>query len=225
MEEGEMVPSDNEASPANTDCPLTKLNELNETIKAYAEKADQRIARLEMNVAGPAATVAPQCRNVDRPAVTQWNNACDEAHGKMRRGSKWGLLKHLMADSDKTTKGGAQLQIERLVQKHAKENGGPQALFEMLSEKYLSLERKAVAWEKHNTVCGDDVPIQRQESVDNTYIILTALGRDWQVWFLEELLWQRWLSEAIDCGDLEKFLTRTPQAGQTKLGSRTSTCT
>ncbi|KAH6944623.1 hypothetical protein HPB50_004274 [Hyalomma asiaticum] len=52
----------------------------------------------------------------------QWNNACDEADGKMRRGSKWGLLKHLMADSDKPTKGGAQLQIERLVPKHAKEH-------------------------------------------------------------------------------------------------------
>ncbi|KAH6945783.1 hypothetical protein HPB50_009941 [Hyalomma asiaticum] len=45
----------------------------------------------------------------------QWNNACDEADGKMRRGSKWRLLKHLVADSDKPTKGGAQLQIERLV--------------------------------------------------------------------------------------------------------------
>ncbi|KAH6937765.1 hypothetical protein HPB50_004026 [Hyalomma asiaticum] len=43
----------------------------------------------------------------------QWNNACDEADGKIRRGSKWGLLKHLMADSDKPTKGGAKLQIER----------------------------------------------------------------------------------------------------------------
>ncbi|KAH6946911.1 hypothetical protein HPB50_016133 [Hyalomma asiaticum] len=64
------------------------------------------------------------------------------------------------------------------------------------------------------------VQIQRQEIFDNTYIIVTALGRDWQVWFLEELLLQCWLPRAIDCGDLEKFLIRNPEAGQTKLGSR-----
>ncbi|KAH8033331.1 hypothetical protein HPB51_010371 [Rhipicephalus microplus] len=40
----------------------------------------------------------------------QWNNTCDEADGKMRKRSKWGLLKHLMADSDKPTRGGTQLQ-------------------------------------------------------------------------------------------------------------------
>ncbi|KAH6921179.1 hypothetical protein HPB50_027827 [Hyalomma asiaticum] len=44
-----------------------------------------------------------------------------------------------------------------------------------------------------------DVQIQRQESVDNTYIIVTALGRDWQVWFRQQLLLQHWLPEAIDC--------------------------
>ncbi|KAH7942594.1 hypothetical protein HPB51_028530 [Rhipicephalus microplus] len=54
----------------------------------------------------------------------QWNNTCDEADGKMRRGSKWGLLRHLMADSDKHTRGGTQLQIERLVHKHAQDGGG-----------------------------------------------------------------------------------------------------
>ncbi|KAH6946907.1 hypothetical protein HPB50_016129 [Hyalomma asiaticum] len=50
------------------------------------------------------------------------------------------------------------------------------------------------------------------ERFDRMYITVTALGRDWQVWFLEELLFQRWLPQR----DLEKFLTRNPQAGQTK---------
>ncbi|KAH7957834.1 hypothetical protein HPB52_023170 [Rhipicephalus sanguineus] len=82
----------------------------------------------------------------------QWNNTCDEADGKMRRGSKWGLLKHLMADSDKPTRGGIQLQIEWLVQKHVKENGGPQALLETLAEKYLPLESKAVSLGKRKSL-------------------------------------------------------------------------
>ncbi|KAH8040856.1 hypothetical protein HPB51_013026 [Rhipicephalus microplus] len=83
-------------------------------------------------------------------STQQWNNTCDEPNGKMRKGSKWGLLKHLMGDSDKPTRGGTQQQIERSVHKHAQEHGGSQALLTTLGEKYLPLERKAAAWENEN---------------------------------------------------------------------------
>ncbi|KAH8039578.1 hypothetical protein HPB51_007778 [Rhipicephalus microplus] len=73
--------------------------------------------------------IADLGREIESHAKTlcaqQWNNTCDEADGKMRKGSKRGLLKHLMADSDKPTRGGTQLQIERLVHKHAQDSGGP----------------------------------------------------------------------------------------------------
>ncbi|KAH6930134.1 hypothetical protein HPB50_010396 [Hyalomma asiaticum] len=52
----------------------------------------------------------------------------------------------------------------------------------MLKEKLDAVRQLLMRW-----TGVQDVQIQRQESVDNTYIIVTALGRDWQVWFLEEL--------------------------------------
>ncbi|KAH8040463.1 hypothetical protein HPB51_010700 [Rhipicephalus microplus] len=90
--------------------------------------------------------IADLGREIESHAKTlcaqQWNNACDEADGKMRKGTKWGLLKHLMADSDKPTRGGTQLQIERLVHKHAQDSGGSQALLKTPGQKYLPLESK-----------------------------------------------------------------------------------
>ncbi|KAH8026577.1 hypothetical protein HPB51_022038 [Rhipicephalus microplus] len=85
-----------------------------------------KIADLSHEIESQAKTLCAQ----------QWNNTCDEADGKLRRGSKWGLLKHLMADSDKPTRGGTQQQIERLVHKHAQDSGGSQAPLKMLGQKY-----------------------------------------------------------------------------------------
>ncbi|CAN8004352.1 unnamed protein product [Ixodes hexagonus] len=50
-----------------------------------------------------------------------------------------------------------------------------------------------------------DVHIQWQED-GGSYIVVTSMGRDWQIWFLEELLMQRWLPQAIDRGSLDEFL-------------------
>lgn len=50
-----------------------------------------------------------------------------------------------------------------------------------------------------------DLHIQWQDD-SNSCIIVTSTGRDWQVWFLEELLLQRWLPQAIDRGSLDEFL-------------------
>ncbi|KAH8032081.1 hypothetical protein HPB51_023065 [Rhipicephalus microplus] len=95
----------------------------------------------------------------------QWNNIWDEVDGKMRRGSKWGLLKHLMTDSDKPTRCGTQLLIERLVHKHAQDSGGFQALLKTLGQKYLPLESKAVAWENKNPSYGGRL----QEKLDEPF--------------------------------------------------------
>ncbi|XP_040070228.1 uncharacterized protein LOC115329089 [Ixodes scapularis] len=50
-----------------------------------------------------------------------------------------------------------------------------------------------------------DVHIQWQED-GGSYIVVTSMGRDWQIWYLEELLMQRWLPQAIDKGSLDEFL-------------------
>ncbi|KAL1478095.1 hypothetical protein MTO96_035234 [Rhipicephalus appendiculatus] len=68
-----------------------------------------------------------------------------------------------------------------------------------------------------------DVQIQLQDSADN-YIVVTSTGRDWQVWFLEELLLQSWLPQAIHCGDIHKFLKRNHHAAPTMRCSRTKRC-
>ncbi|KAH7944548.1 hypothetical protein HPB52_021365 [Rhipicephalus sanguineus] len=89
------------------------------------------------------------------------------------------------------------------------------AMDQMLKEKLNAVRQLLMRW-----TGVQDVQIQHQDDYDNTYIVVTATGRDWQIWFLEELLLQRWLPQAIDCGDLLKFLRDNPQAGQAKLGSR-----
>ncbi|KAH6920715.1 hypothetical protein HPB50_028297 [Hyalomma asiaticum] len=64
----------------------------------------------------------------------------------------------------------------------------------MLKEKLDTVRQLLLRW-----TGIQDVQIQRQVSIDNTYIIVTALGRDWQVWFRQQLLLQHWLPEATDC--------------------------
>lgn len=52
-----------------------------------------------------------------------------------------------------------------------------------------------------------DVHIQWQDEANNKeFITVTSTGRDWQIWFLEELLLQKWLPQAIECGSLDRFL-------------------
>ncbi|XP_077549800.1 uncharacterized protein LOC144162939 [Haemaphysalis longicornis] len=52
-----------------------------------------------------------------------------------------------------------------------------------------------------------DVHIQWQDEANNReFITVTSTGRDWQIWFLEELLLQKWLPQAIECGSLDRFL-------------------
>ncbi|XP_077499924.1 uncharacterized protein LOC144110727 isoform X2 [Amblyomma americanum] len=57
-----------------------------------------------------------------------------------------------------------------------------------------------------------DVQIQRQDESEDSYIVVTSTGRDWQIWFLEELLLQRWLPQAIDCRDVLRFLKENKQS-------------
>ncbi|CAN7999514.1 unnamed protein product [Ixodes hexagonus] len=40
----------------------------------------------------------------------------------------------------------------------------------------------------------------------NAYMIVSVVGRDWQRWFLEEILLQPWLEEAVISNDLDRFL-------------------
>ncbi|KAH6934577.1 hypothetical protein HPB50_025485 [Hyalomma asiaticum] len=60
-----------------------------------------------------------------RPCAQQWDDVCEEADVKMCSGSKEGLLKPLMADSDKPSRSGAQLLMERLAHRHTREHGRP----------------------------------------------------------------------------------------------------
>lgn len=42
-------------------------------------------------------------------AAPQWDEVCNEADGKMRKGSKWALHKNLFTDSTKSSKSSARL--------------------------------------------------------------------------------------------------------------------
>ncbi|XP_075725741.1 uncharacterized protein LOC119179556 isoform X4 [Rhipicephalus microplus] len=86
---------------------------------------------------------------------------------------------------------------------------------QMLKEKLNAVRQLLMRW-----TGVQDVQIQHLDDFDDAYIVVTATGRDWQIWFLEELLLQRWLPQAIDCGDILKFLKENPQARQAKLGAR-----
>ncbi|EEC12987.1 RNA-dependent RNA polymerase, putative [Ixodes scapularis] len=54
-----------------------------------------------------------------------------------------------------------------------------------------------------------EVSIRKQVNVSGRYlhILVSAVGRDWQLWYLEELLLQPWIGEAVEKGDLEPFLS------------------
>lgn len=52
----------------------------------------------------------------------------------------------------------------------------------------------------------DDLHISGHEETNQRYIVVTSTGRDWQRWFLEELLLQPWFPAAIEKGSLEEFL-------------------
>ncbi|XP_065302124.1 uncharacterized protein [Dermacentor albipictus] len=86
---------------------------------------------------------------------------------------------------------------------------------QMLKDKLDAVRQLLMRW-----TGVQDVQIQRQDDFDNKYIVVTAMGRDWQILLLEELLLQRWLPQAIDCGDLHRFLGNNGQAGPAKWGSR-----
>ncbi|KAL1478335.1 hypothetical protein MTO96_035092 [Rhipicephalus appendiculatus] len=53
-------------------------------------------------------------QNAKKLAAQQWDEVCNEADGKMRKGSKWALLKaSLFTDSTKPSKSSARLEIEK----------------------------------------------------------------------------------------------------------------
>ncbi|XP_037505644.1 uncharacterized protein LOC119381968 [Rhipicephalus sanguineus] len=96
----------------------TKISELNKEIESHAKKL----------------------------AALQWDEVCNEADGKMRKGSKWSLLKHLLTDGNKPSKSSARLEIERLVHMNTKHGGDPQAFADKLADIYIPLEGKSIPW-------------------------------------------------------------------------------
>ena len=84
----------------------TKISELNKEIETHAKKL----------------------------AAQQWDEVCNEADGKMRKGSKWSLLKHLLTDGNKPSKSSARLEIERLVHMNTKDGGDPQTFADKLAD-------------------------------------------------------------------------------------------
>lgn len=52
-----------------------------------------------------------------------------------------------------------------------------------------------------------EVRIRRgMDRAGGRYIVVSSVGRDWQRWFLEELLLQPWLATAIEKRSLEQFI-------------------
>lgn len=80
-------------------------------------------------------------------SAQQWDEVCNEADGKMRRGSKWSLLKNLFADSNKPTKSNARIMLDRLVHLHTIEGTSPQDFANTLADIYLPTESKSVPWD------------------------------------------------------------------------------
>lgn len=67
-----------------------------------------------------------------------------------------------------------------------------------------------------------DVHIQWQDEINGKeFITVTSTGRDWQIWFLEELLLQKWLPQAIECGSLDKFLKEEGHTTTSRWTTRT----
>lgn len=53
-----------------------------------------------------------------------------------------------------------------------------------------------------------EVHIRGDVSHGNHYLLVSAVGRDWQRWFLEELVLQPWLGEAVVKKEIESFLEK-----------------
>ncbi|XP_037556026.1 uncharacterized protein LOC119432954 [Dermacentor silvarum] len=53
-----------------------------------------------------------------------------------------------------------------------------------------------------------EVHIRGDVSHSNHYLLVSAVGRDWQRWFLEELVLQPWLGEAVVKKEIESFLEK-----------------
>ncbi|XP_077499515.1 uncharacterized protein LOC144110476 isoform X2 [Amblyomma americanum] len=51
-----------------------------------------------------------------------------------------------------------------------------------------------------------EVHIRGETSHSGHYLLVSAMGRDWQRWFLQELVLQPWLGKAVEKKDLEPFL-------------------
>ncbi|KAH6920870.1 hypothetical protein HPB50_028145 [Hyalomma asiaticum] len=79
-------------------------------------------------------------------SAQQWDEVCNEADGKMRRGSKWSLLKNLFDDNNKPTKSNARITIERLIHLHTNEGTSPRDFADALADIYLPVESKSVPW-------------------------------------------------------------------------------
>lgn len=53
-----------------------------------------------------------------------------------------------------------------------------------------------------------EVHIRGDATPRSRYLMVSAVGRDWQRWFLEELVLQPWLADAVLQKDLGPFLTK-----------------
>ncbi|KAH8038878.1 hypothetical protein HPB51_003900 [Rhipicephalus microplus] len=77
-------------------------------------------------------------------AAQQWVEVCNEADGKMRKGSKWVLLKNMFTDSTESSKSSARLKFERLVYMNTSEGCCLQVFADQLVDIYLRLEEKII---------------------------------------------------------------------------------
>ncbi|KAH8009894.1 hypothetical protein HPB51_021692 [Rhipicephalus microplus] len=77
-------------------------------------------------------------------AAHQWEEVCNEADGKMCKGSKWALLKNLFTDSTKSSKSSARLEIEKLVYMNTLEGRDLQTFADKSVGIYLPLEGKSI---------------------------------------------------------------------------------
>ncbi|KAH7948547.1 hypothetical protein HPB51_028525 [Rhipicephalus microplus] len=85
-------------------------------------------------------------RHAKKLAAQQWNEVCNDADGKMRKGTKRALLKNLFTDSTKSSKSSAWLEIERLVYMNTSEGCDLQTFADKLVDIYLPLEGKSIPW-------------------------------------------------------------------------------
>lgn len=73
----------------------------------------------------------------------QWRDACSAADGKMRKGGKWTLFKHLLDDGQ--SKGNQKLAIDRLINKEKMAGISEASQFQILANKYLPLSQSSTS--------------------------------------------------------------------------------